>query len=63
MGVVCVFASGDAVNWTCPVTGRVVYGFLEEDCPRGTPRLKGVMVCDTDKMGWKVQLERLRPTT
>lgn len=54
------FEVGDPVNWTS--AGKVVYGFVEEACPRGTARLKKIRVADLQKRVWHVPLENLRPT-
>ena len=54
------FAVGDPVNWE--IAGAIVYGFVEEDCPPGTPRLKLIEVEDLRRARRRVPFERLRPT-
>lgn len=54
------FSAGDPVNWES--RGQIVYGFVEEDCPPGTPRLKRVVVEDLNRCRWRIPLENLRVT-
>ena len=51
---------GDPVNWQ--QNGHTKYGFLGQDCPKGTFHTVRVRVVALDKTVWIVEVGKLSPT-